>query len=548
MNFPKLFTLTIEGLDAPNLANVQRADFTYNPFGFIPGVTWLPKVVSDGGNITVPELDPDAPPLAINLKKTVNKVAITNYNVQLDAARPETKMTITEAIGSVHTGSVKVKAEGNGAQITVNGSKDASDNFALGGELVMTGDSVKDVAALAGFVGPDTPPFSIRTNYLVTRESAELDILDGTIGDSDIAGTLNISLTDPVPMIIADLRSEKLDLDDLGIVFGLPTGTAEGETASAEQKAAKAAFDASDRFIPNAEIDLTRLDAVDAQISYKAGSVQAGALAIQTLEYNVTIDGRVVTAKDVRATFPQGDILAYVTLDASQTPASTDVKGEVTNLSMAGLNADAFAKGSLEGEFNFNTRGNNFRAAAASATGNISIWSKDMELVEIGSELAGLDLGESLLLLLEDESETDFIPVRCAAISLRADNGQLDFSPAVIDTEDSVIALVGGINLADETMKIDVETDAKDASFGTLLGNVSLGGTLKNPDINIIDEETILQVGIATVLGVFAGPLAALPFIEPGDGDDVPCGSLLARAQVAADTQAETTVPKVVDP
>ena len=41
LNFPKLFTLTIEGLDAPNLANVQRADFTYNPFGFIPALDML---------------------------------------------------------------------------------------------------------------------------------------------------------------------------------------------------------------------------------------------------------------------------------------------------------------------------------------------------------------------------------------------------------------------------------------------------------------------------------------------------------------------------
>ena len=70
LNFPQLFTLTVQGVDVPEMADVQRADVTFNPFGFIPSVTWLPKVTSDGGNIIVPELDPEAPPLAINLKKT----------------------------------------------------------------------------------------------------------------------------------------------------------------------------------------------------------------------------------------------------------------------------------------------------------------------------------------------------------------------------------------------------------------------------------------------------------------------------------------------
>ena len=417
----------------------------------------------------------------------------------------------------------------------------------MGGTLLLTGDNVKDVAALAGYVAPDTPPFSLTTDYLVTRESAKLDITEGTIGDSDITGTLNITMTEEVPFIDAVLTSQKLNLADLGIVFGLPVDASNGEAMNAEQKAAKAAFESSDRLIPNAEIDLARLDAVNAKISYKADSVLAGPVAIQSLGYDVEIDGRVVTAKDVRATFPQGEILAYITLDASQTPASTDVKGSLSNITMDALAASAFAKGHLDGEFNFNTRGNNFQAAAGTATGNVSLWSTDLEIVEIGTELAGLDLGESLLLLMEGDVQSDFTPARCAAISLRADQGQMDFSPAVVDTEDSLIALVGGLNLGDETMEIEVKTDAKDTSFGSLLGDITLGGTLKSPSVSVIDEKTVLQVGIAAVLGVFAGPLAALPFIEPGDGEDAPCGALLSRAKVAADTQAETTVPSPVE-
>ena len=108
--------------------------------------------------------------------------------------------------------------------------------------------------------------------------------------------------------------------------------------------------------------------------------------------------------------------------------------------------------------------------------------------------------------------------------------------PGVIDTTDSLILLDGGFNLGNEAIDVDVRADAKDASIGSLFGDISLGGSFRNPSVSVISEETILQAGLTALLGALTGPLAALPFIDTGDGNDAPCESLLARAQAAADS------------
>jgi hypothetical protein len=70
------------------------------------------------------------------------------------------------------------------------------------------------------------------------------------------------------------LKSNKLDFKDLGVVFGIPVSTGTGGAVNAEQKSAKAQYDKSARLIPDAEIDFTRLGAVNADIDFVAAWVR----------------------------------------------------------------------------------------------------------------------------------------------------------------------------------------------------------------------------------------------------------------------------------
>jgi uncharacterized protein involved in outer membrane biogenesis len=537
LRFPQLLILSVEEGDIGDYGGISTADLNYNPFGFIPGLAWLPNIEGQQGRFVIPPRAPEAEPFALDIRKIINNVELSNVDIVFTDRQQERRvLAISSATGSIHFGNIAVSAMGGGATIQITGARDETNADMLGGALRIRGDNVKDIAAFAGLAAPDTPPYDLSINYSLAGKRADLDIQQGTVGDSDISGPMTVNFAGDVPDLDANLSSQNLDLDDLGIVFGIPVGTGEGETVGEEQQKAKQAFEQSNRMIPNVEIDFNRLDSLNGRIRYKAQSVKAAAVNMTGLALDINIDGRLVEARQIEATFPQGQLQAYVTLDAGQSPAKADVKGNLDNITMEALALSGLAQGNIEGDFKFTTYGNNFRDAAASATGDIALWSTDFRLISIGSELAGLDLGEAFMLLLAEEEKTDFTPARCVAFVAQLEEGIANIEPGVIDTADSLILLDGGFNLGNEAINVDVRADAKDASIGSLFGDISLGGSFRDPSVSVISEETILQAGLTALLGALTGPLAALPFIDTGDANNAPCGSLMARAQAAADT------------
>lgn len=537
LRFPQLLILSVEEGNIGDYGGISVADLTYNPFGFIPGLAWLPNIEGQQGRFVIPPRDPEAEPFALDIRKIINNVELSKVDIVFTDRQQERRvLAISSAAGSIHSGNIAVSATGGGATIQITGVRDETNADMLGGTLRIRGDNVKDIAAFAGLAAPDTPPYDLSINYSLSGKTADLNIQQGIVGDSDISGPMTVNFAGDVPVLDANLSSQNLDLDDLGIVFGIPVGTGEGETVGEEQQRAKQAFEQSNRMIPNVEIDFNRLDSLNGRIRYEAQSVKAASVNMTGLALDINIDGRLVEARQIEATFPQGQLQAYVTLDAGQSPAKADVKGNLDNITMDALALSGLAEGNIEGDFEFTTFGNNFRDAAASATGDIALWSTDFRLISIGSELVGLDLGEAFMLLLAGEEKTDFTRARCIAFMAQLEQGVGTIEPGVIDTTDSLILLDGGFNLGNEAIDVDVRADAKDASIGSLFGDISLGGSFRNPSVSVISEETILQAGLTALLGALTGPLAALPFIDTGDGNDAPCESLLARAQAAADS------------
>ena len=180
------------------------------------------------------------------------------------------------------------------------------------------------------------------------------------------------------------------------------------------------------------------------------------------------------------------------------------------------------------------TDGNGFRDAAATMNGTVSIWSTDADILALAAEGAALDLGEAITLLGEAPEDRTYVDARCAAIVANFENGVGTLSPAVVDTDDSLVVVRGDVNLSNEALRLSVRSEAKDASLGTLIGDVAIGGTLRDPSIQPFSAGTVAQFGIAGILASVSGGLAALPFIEPGMAQDAPCSELLARAQSAS--------------
>ncbi|MEQ9435191.1 AsmA family protein [Hyphomonas sp.] len=532
--FPRLNTLALSGADMPGLASVSTGALSANVLGILPGIPWLSDVTARDGRFALPGASDKSDGASLDLRKWVDRINLANIDLAFNPDKLERTLKLVSAKGSVQTGDVTLHATGADSEVRFDGTAKGSGGSTLGGRVRIKGDNMADLARLVGLAAPDTPPYNLTAQLAIKPGAYDLDAIAGTVGDSDLTGSILVDLDKETPYITADIKSHQLDFDDLGIIFALPFGTGNGETVGKAQRKAKKAYQRDNRLIPNIEIDFPRLDAVDGKVHYVADRVINSTLDLTGVELDFTITGRVVEATLARFAFNQGTITAYATLDGTQQPAQTNVLAKLDHVALASLSLGRFARGNVDGEFKADVTGNRLRDAFGTANGSLSVWSTDTQVLALGAEMAGLDIGEALVLLAsEDKADPVFTPARCLAVVMDIDEGMGILNPAVLDTQDSLIVMKGNVNLGTEALDINIRTDAKDASWGTLVGNVSLGGTLRQPSVNPLNSKAVMQVGLAALLAQVAGPLAALPFIETGSSEDAPCAALLSRAQNA---------------
>lgn len=532
-DFPGVNTFTLEEVKAPELAEAAHSRLRFNFFGFLPGLSWISRAEAQEGYVAF--TSPSGGDDGLSLRRwrgLIDELAVENVTVRYPRGGQDQEVLLHKATGSLRSGALSVEATGAETDLEFEGKARRQTLSELSGTLRLKGDNFADFARLAGFAAPDTPPYDAVADVTLGPQAITLAFAPETrIGDSDLSGRMDIRFDQETPVMEADLHSANLDFDDLGIVFGIPVGVGANETVGEEQRRARDIYNASDRLIPNAVIDFSRLDAIDGHVVFQADEVSDAIFDIRALKMDVTIDGRVVRAPLLQLDFAEGRAVAYVTLDGTRSPAVTTAEGTLTDVPFASLSLSPLVRGTAEGQFRLEGRGDGFREVAANLDGRLSVWSTDAELLALAAEGAGLDLGEAMTLLGEPANDRTYTPARCAAAAIDFDQGTGAVAPAVMDTEDSLIVVGGKVQMQDETLDLSIRADAKDLSFGSLIGNVDLNGTLRHPQLNVFNGETVLQVGASALLGSLSGGLALLPFIEPGLGKDAPCGEILARVE-----------------
>lgn len=452
--------------------------------------------------------------------------------------RPASVVVIEQAEGDLRSGDFTFLATGGQARITLIGRADGLSLEGFEGDLELSGQNFADIAVLMGLTAADTPPYSLSGHLDHGGAVWRLDPFDGVVGDSDLAGWMEADFSGERPLLRADLISQSLDFDDLGVIIGAPSRVTNG-TENERQSQANAAYAASARLIPDAKLDFDRIRNADADVSFRAASVQAGPLPLEEMELNFTLNNSVLTFDPIVFRTPLGGRLtADVIIDASVDPVESHLDGMLENFDMRDIAGGALARGRLASRFDLRLRSSSLRSAFRLSNGEVILTtSADSQLRHLAVEGSALDLGEVLLLIFTEEAaDPDFIPVNCAVARITVEEGIARADPILLDTPDSLIRMNGTISLHDEIIDLDVETDAKDVSWGNLVGGVQIGGTLRDPAVNINATPSLLQGGVAALLSGVAGPLGAIPFADLGFGEDAPCQQLPTGERPAAGT------------
>lgn len=403
----------------------------------------------------------------------------------------------------------------------------------LDGTLTLQGDDLAELYPLTGVVLPNSPPYALRTHLTRQADTVRLAKLDGSIGDSDAAGDLSITLGGARPRLEGKLHSRKLDFDDLATLFGGVPATGDAETASASQRTRAATLARQNRLLPDATLDASRLRAMDADATFRADAVKAGKVPMKDLSITVHLDDGRLRLAPVRVQLPQGQFELDLALDGRVTPPVSRVALGVRKVQMADLlpavdGAPALA-GTLHGRAQLEGRGDSVRAFAADAHGRIGLAMNGGQMSHLIVELLGLDVAEALGVAISGDKTVD---LRCAAMAFDVHNGVARPETFVIDTTDSVITASGAVDLGQEKLDLTLQTQSKGPSALSGQSPLTISGPLRDPRINVVTRPLARRGAAAVALGALLTPVAALlAFVDPGLAADSDCASLLSTTE-----------------
>ena len=400
----------------------------------------------------------------------------------------------------------------------------------------VTGDDLADLYDLTGVATPNSPPYDVTAHLMRHGDTADLTGIRGRLGSSDIAGHLSVVTKDGRNDVTGDLASQRLKLADLTpVIGGAPRAAIRGTIASPKQVATAAKLTAEGRVLPDARLDVARVRQTDADIHYRADSVDAGPLPIREMALHATLDHGLLTVDPLSLRLPQGALTGRVQLDARGSTPLTSIDLALARAKLEELlprrgDGPPGVEGELEARARLTGAGDSVRAAAANANGVVAVAIPHGQMRQLFAELLGLDVGRSLFLYLsKDQTPT---PVRCAVAEFRAQGGLLTAQRLIVDTADMQAQGGGVIDLRNETLNLAISGRPKHFRLLRIAAPVTLKGRLDSPKLGIDFSKAGPQLGAAALLGATLSPFAAiLPFISTGSAKDADCGALLAEAQ-----------------
>ena len=374
---------------------------------------------------------------------------------------------------------------------------------------------------------PSTRPYELSGDLVREADLWRFDNFSGVVGDSDIAGSLSLDVARERPLLIADLVSEHLEFVDLGPLIGLYPG---------DRVPAESGEERPDRLLPDAPLQREQIQKADARVTFRGEVVVAPQLPLRELDLDLALEDGVLKLTPLRFGFVGGTLDLFASIYSTVEPAHSDLDLRLSALELQDIFDDLGLEGAVEGVLQgraiFETRGDTIRSAMGAAAGEAAVV---MERGRVdGSALALLDAGFLEALAVRGENgELQPMVIRCFVTGLEIEDGIMATSTMILDTERSLIAGEGEVDLREETLTLRIEGQPKDPGIAHSRVPVEISGHVTSLSLEIDPSGVVVRGGLALGLGVLIGPLAAiLPFIDLGMAEDSDCLQLIEEAEV----------------
>lgn len=440
---------------------------------------------------------------------------------------------------------------------------DLANLTALDASFDLQGRNLSELYGIAGVVLPSTPPYRLRGNLGKQGKVWAASQIQGALGSSDLSGALSFDQSNAVPLLTGKVQSKVLDFEDLAPIVGLepapsnPKEDGKKVVSNPTTKSGKAAValplasrpvaaaptdgvkgQSADqprpgKVLPVARLDLPRLNAMNADVTYSAAQVRrVRELPLDRGSLRVRLNAGVLQLDPISLGIAGGTVEGSIKVDSTLKPASLstrlDVRGVQLNKLFPAVETTKSSLGRMSGQFNLNGRGNSTAEMLATSSGDVAVLMGKGQISNILLEFIGLDGAEVIGFLVRGDSN---VQLRCAVAAFDVKQGVLNSRAIVLDTVDTVINGSGQVSLADETIKLRLEPQPKDASILSLRSPLIIGGTFASPTVSLDKMSVAKRAGLAIALGVINPLLALAATVETGPGEDTNCSEVLAQGK-----------------
>ena len=430
-----------------------------------------------------------------------------------------------------------VNAKGSATSMAFDGTVVPANVARVEGMLHLKGPDLSQLYPIVPSPLPWTPPYNLKGNLKHENGQWIFHDIQGTVGDSDLAGDFTVDVSKPRHLTTADLTSRKMNYKDLGGFIGLPPGDPARSARTVEQKHEAQKRAATNRVLPDKSFSLDRLRDHDVDVKFRGKSFKWEFLPIDQVTTHIVLKDGVMRFDPLDFAIADGHVVTNITLDANKDVPTAQVKIEARNVELKRIFPQLASPNGSAGRFGgraqFRTRGNSVSALWAAADGEAAVAMRGGEASTLRLVLTNIDLASAAQLLIGGDQTA---AIHCAVGAFHAKDGVLTPDLFVVDTSAELITGTGSVDFRTEQYDLHLKANSKKPSILALKGPVVIGGTFKTPAVHPEVGPLVARVGASVGLGLLAGPLALLPLIDLGDAPDADCKALYQDARVQTGT------------
>jgi uncharacterized protein involved in outer membrane biogenesis len=422
-------------------------------------------------------------------------------------------------------------------------------------EVDLSGKDLAEGFYLTQLALPNTAPFKLHAH--ITRNDKKVAVSDiaGTVGDSDLRGKLDIDSSRKRPYMSGDLISKQLRMKDLAASLG---GQAKGsdsldskaqtpETKKKEPSKKAPPPDPNARLFPDAHLQVDRVRAMDADVRFRATSIDAGSVPFKEVAFRVKIDKGVMNLDPFAFEMPQGRLSGLAKIDARKDVPAVHIDVRIKDIQLEQLRGkkpggSAPLVGVMQARAVIDGTGDSVHQVVSDADGRFTLILPDGQITSAFAELTGINVSKGLGLLLTKGDEK--VAIRCGVAQFKIDDGVMNAESITFDTQDVLIKGSGNINLGPEELHLEIKGQPKKIRFTRLRTPIEVRGHLADPSFGVNVRSTIKQGAVATALGALMTPVAAIiAFVDPGLAKDQNCAAMIAEADSKGPKAPPSAVP-----